>query len=95
MPTTHVGLEDPHLNELATQTFSLEGKRQQALAYLGANYINHPSYQFNPRHSVNRETYELARSGFLLGIAQAAFNDRQRNPLFIRNLRVQEALSTH
>lgn len=76
-----------------TSGVSLEEKRAKAIAYLGPKYINHPQYRFDTRHSNHKELYLLARQLFLAGIAQLAKRDREANPLYQRNLRVQEAFS--
>lgn len=53
----------------------------------GSKLICHPAYQYNPRHSHNRDIYGPARQPFLDGIAERARRDRENNPAYQRAMR--------
>lgn len=55
---------------------SLDAKREAAIAYLGENYVLHPKYRTNPRHSTNPAAYVPARAPYLLAVKMAAEADR-------------------
>jgi len=69
-------------------------RRSAAIARLGVNWVRHPHYVFNPRHSVNPEVWKPARATFLAGIAAEAARDRARNPMFQTAERVRRAVQT-
>lgn len=71
----------------------LDAKREAAKEYLGANWVNHPAYRYNPRHSTNQETYVPARQPYLLSIAVLARVDRQQNPAFARAEAIRHTFS--
>lgn len=72
---------------------TLDAKRDAAKAYLGANWIGHRGYQFNPRHSNNPDIYAPARKDYLKQVGHLAFVDRQRNPAFLRANQIRKALA--
>lgn len=53
----------------------------------GNKLICHPAYQYNPRHSHDRDIYGPARQPFLNGIAERARLDREKNPAYQRAMR--------
>lgn len=53
----------------------------------GSKLICHPAYQYNPRHSHDRDIYGPARQPFLDGIAERARRDRENNPAYQRAMR--------
>jgi len=55
---------------------SLAVKCEEAIAYLGENYVLHPRYQTNPRHSTNPASYIPARAPYILAVKIAAEADR-------------------
>lgn len=57
-------------------------KRREAIAEMGANWVNHPDYKANPRHSNNPEIYIPARREYLAYIKALARIDREKNPMF-------------
>lgn len=87
--------EDKVSNEVAPTLAlsSLETKRADARAYLGARWVKHPAYQFDPRHSNNPDLYVSARQRFLQSVTSAARRDREANPAFIRAEHIRAALS--
>lgn len=73
----------------------LDTKRVDAKSYLGARWINHPAYQFDPRHSTSPDLYVQAREPYLLGVSSAAHNDRLANPAFHRAESLRQVFSNH
>lgn len=57
-------------------------KRSETIAEMGVNWVNHPDYKPNPRHSNNPEIYIPARREFLAYIKALAQIDREKNPMF-------------
>lgn len=61
---------------------TLDSKRDLALQQLGSNYVLHPDYVPNPRHSNNPAIYVTARQPYLLAVRLAASADRYANKFF-------------
>jgi len=70
------------LKRWETESLAVHEARIVAVRKLGRNWVNHPAYVFNPRHSNNPDLCNAARAPYLAGIAQRAAADRARNPLF-------------
>lgn len=62
----------------------LTRKRREVIAEMGANWVNHPDYKPNPRHSTNPEIYTEARREFVKHIKALAQADRMKNPAYIK-----------
>lgn len=71
----------------------LDSKRDIAKEYLGAKWLGHPSYRYDPRHSCVEDIYAYARQSYLLGVAFRAKADRESNPAYQRASRVREAIA--
>lgn len=65
----------------------------EAKRYLGKNWIGHPDYTFNPRHSNNPEIYIPARAPYMLAISIAARADRENNPAFMRQQAINKVMA--
>lgn len=70
------------LHQAQRSPVALELRIEAAKAALGTNYVLHPEYRGNPRHSLNPDIYGPARAMFLASIASNALADRQRNPMW-------------
>lgn len=66
--------------------------RVAAVKRLGRNWVLHPAYTFNPRHSHNSDVYQEARKPYLAAIAATAAADRERREHFQSARRVRVAL---
>ncbi|HDR9165220.1 TPA: hypothetical protein QDB28_005670 [Burkholderia vietnamiensis] len=65
-------------------TFVPTDAHKRMYKILGTNWVGHPDYQPNPRHSFNPDIYAPAREQFLSLIVHRARADRERNPAFHR-----------
>ena len=70
------------LKRLETESLVVHEARIAAVRNLGRNWVNHPAYDFNPRHSNNPDLSNAARAPYLAGVAARAAADRGRNPMF-------------
>lgn len=70
------------LHQAEPGAVALDQRIAEAKASLGTNYVLHPAYRGNPRHSLNPDIYGPARAMFLASIASNALADRQRNPMW-------------
>ena len=77
---------------IEAESLAVHEARHAAVRRLGARWINHPDYQFNPRHSHDPEVYGPARQSFLAAIANRARQDREANPAWQRAERFRVAL---
>lgn len=66
------------------QSDYLTQKRRQVLSDMGTNWVNHPDYKPNPRHSTSPEVYTPARREFVEQIKLLAQADRMKNPAYIK-----------
>lgn len=70
------------LHQAESSALTLEQRIEAAKAALGTNYVLHPDYRGNPRHSLNPDIYGPARAVYLATIASNSLADRQRNPMW-------------
>ncbi len=82
----------PLPRRIESEAQHIHDARVAAVKRLGSNWVKHPAYQFNPRHSYNPEVYEAARAPFLTDIARRAASDRERRLSFKRAQAVRAAL---
>ena len=68
--------------------------RLAAIRNMGARWIGHHAYQFDPRHSHDPAVYKPARAAYLDAIAARAAADRARSPAFQRAEAVRAALNS-
>lgn len=59
-------------------------KINAAKAYLGPQWVGHPAYKGDPRHSLLPEICAQARQPYLLAVSSAARCAREVNPAFIQ-----------
>jgi hypothetical protein len=69
---------------IRTSTFVPSESHKRMYELLGVNWVGHPEYVPNARHSHNPDIYGPAREAFLNHIAYRARVDRERNPAFRR-----------
>lgn len=79
---------------IESEALYIHEARIDAIKRLGRNWLKHPAYCFNPRHSHNPEVYEEARRPFLADIARRAAADRERRESFQSAQRVRAALGS-
>lgn len=77
---------------IESEDLAIHEARIAAIKRLGKNWVKHPAYQFNPRHSHNPEVYQAARAPYLSAISRAAAADRERRESFQSAQRVRAAL---
>ena len=66
---------------------------EEAKEFLGTNWVRHPDYKFNPRHSNNADIYAQARQPYLTKVIAAAAQDRLGNPAFTRAEIIRRAVA--
>lgn len=69
---------------IRTSKFVPSEAHKRMYELLGVNWVGHPEYKPNPRHSHNPDIYVPGRQEFLNHIAYRARVDRERNPAFRR-----------
>lgn len=84
------GVPTPY--RIATEAQQVHDARIAAVRRLGRNWVRHPAYTFNPRHSNSEDVYPAARADFLAAIRRTAAADRARNPAFQQAERVRAVL---
>lgn len=82
----------PFPARVESEALHVHEARLAAIKRLGKNWVKHPAYTFNPRHSHNPEVYEEARRPYLAEIARRAAADRERRESFQSAQRVRVAL---
>jgi hypothetical protein len=82
----------PMPKRIEAKALHVHAARIACIKRLGANWVKHPAYTFNLRHSHNPEVYEEARRPFLADIARRAAADRERRESFQSAQRVRSAL---
>lgn len=82
----------PMPRRIESEAQHIHEARMAAIKRMGRNWVKHPAYTFNPRHSHNPEVYEAARAPYLSGISRAAATDRERRESFQSAQRVRAAL---
>jgi len=68
--------------------------RTAAIKELGVNWLMHPDYAYNPRHSYDPEVYQAARAPYLAHVAALAAADRSGRRDYQTAQRVRAALET-
>lgn len=84
----------PEPARIEAEALQVHEARIAAIKRLGKNWVKHPAYTFNPRHSHNPEVYEAARAPYLSAISRAAAADRERRESFQSAQRVRAALGS-
>lgn len=79
---------------IESEALHVHEARIAAIKRMGRNWVKHPAYTFNPRHSHNPEVYEAARAPYLSAISRAAAADRERRESFQSAQRVRAALGS-
>lgn len=79
VPLSRKGADSMTVN---SESAYLIQRRAEVIADMGANWVNHPDYKPNPRHSNNPEIYVPARREYLDQVKELARRDRERNPIF-------------
>jgi hypothetical protein len=82
----------PLPRRIESEAIHVHEARLAAIKRLGKNWVKHPAYTFNPRHSHNPEVYEEARAPYLADISRRAAADRERRESFQSAQRVRVAL---
>lgn len=82
----------PLPRRIESEHLAIHEARLAAIKRLGKEWVKHPAYAFNPRHSHNPEVYQEARKPFLADIARRAAADRERRESFQSAQRVRVAL---
>lgn len=67
-------------------------KRCAAIHALGVNWLRHPSYEFQSRHSHDPAVWGAEWAKLVQQIKERAEADRLRNPAYLRAERVREAV---
>lgn len=61
----------------------MSAKIDRAKEYLGTNWVGHPDYQRQPRHSNDPLIYGPARQPYLTKVIEAGAAARARNPFSV------------
>jgi hypothetical protein len=76
---------------IESESLTVHEHRIAAVKRLGTNWLMHPAYKFNPRHSNDPNVYGPARAPYLSGIARRAAEANARNPFWREQERVRVA----
>lgn len=82
----------PLPKRIASEAQHVHEARIAFIKRMGTNWLHHPAYVPNPRHSPFASIYREARKPFLAEIAANAAADRKRNPAFKNAEKVRVAI---
>jgi hypothetical protein len=68
--------------------------RCASIRALGALWLRHPAYRFDPRHSVHADVWKPAHAKWWQQVHDAAARDRSRNPAHARAHAVRNAMGS-
>lgn len=74
----------PLPTRIASEAQHVHEARIAFIKRMGTNWVHHPAYVFNPRHSRDPNIYGPARAAYVEKVAQLGKQARMRNPAFIR-----------
>jgi hypothetical protein len=77
---------------IESEALYIHENRIAAIKRLGKNWLFHPAYVPNQRHSNNPEVYRAARRPFLAEIARRAAADRERRRAFQNAEKIRAAI---